>query len=81
MRERKGGVVTIEQTVIRISCVTSKWGSRKNSKMEGSKNGVACTIARVIQINNAFSRRVVVNVRTFLLLMVEIVKNMKPMLL
>ena len=35
--------------------------------MEGRKNGVACTIARrVIQIKNAFSRRVAVNVRTVL---------------
>ena len=44
------------------------------------KNSVACTIAQVIQIKNAFSRRVAVNVRTVLLLMVEIEKNMKPML-
>ena len=48
--------------------------------MEGRKNGVACTIARVIQIKNAFSRIVAVNISTVLLLMVEIVKNMKPML-
>ena len=81
MRERKS-VVTIKQTVIRIiSSATSKWESRKNSKMEGGKNGVACTIARVIQIKNAFSRRrVAVNVRTVLLLMVEIAKNIKPIL-
>ena len=35
MKERKSGVVTIKQAVIRISSVTSKWESRKNSKMEG----------------------------------------------
>ena len=41
-------------------------------------NGVTCTIARVIRIKSVSSRRVVVNVRTvLLLLMVEIVKNMK----
>ena len=56
MRERKSGVVTIKQTVIRISSVISKWGSPKKSKMEGRKNGVACTIARAVQIKNAFSR-------------------------
>ena len=45
------------------------------------KNGIACTIARVISIKNAFKKRVAVNVRTFiLLLMTEIVKNMKPWL-
>ena len=50
--------------------------------MKGRKNEVACTIARVIQIKNAFSRRMAVNVRTvpLLLLMVEIAKNMKTML-
>ena len=74
----KSGVVTIKQTVIRISSVTSRWESRKFSKIEARKNGVACTIARVIQIKNVFSRRVTVNVRTALLLMVA--KNMKPML-
>ena len=44
------------------------------------KNGVACTIARVIRIKNVFRRGVAVNVRTELLLMVEIAKNMKSML-
>ena len=34
MRERKSDVVIIKQTVIRISSVTSKWESRKNSKIE-----------------------------------------------
>ena len=48
--------------------------------MEGRKNGVACTIVRVIQIKNAFSRRVAVNVRTVLLLVVKIAENMKPLL-
>ena len=48
--------------------------------MKGRKNGVACTIARVIQIKNGFSRRAAVNVRTVLLLMVEIAKNIKTML-
>ena len=48
--------------------------------MEGKKNGAAWTIARVIHIKNAFSRRVAVNVRAVLLLMVEIAKNMKPVL-
>ena len=52
----------------------------KNSRMEGRKNGVACTIARVIQIKNAFRRRVEINVRTVLLLAVEMTKNIKPML-
>ena len=32
MREKKIGVVTIKQTAIPISSVTSKWESRKNSK-------------------------------------------------
>ena len=36
-REIKNDVVTIEQTVIRIGSVTSKWESRKNSRMEGRK--------------------------------------------
>ena len=45
------------------------------------KNGVACTIARVIQIKNVFSRRVAAHVRTvILLLMVKIAKNLKSML-
>ena len=52
----------------------------KKTKMEVRKNGVACTIAPVIQIKNVFGRRVAVNVRIVLLLMVEIAKNMKPML-
>ena len=39
--------------------------------MESRKNGVACTITRVIQINNAFSRRVAVNVTIVLLLVVD----------
>ena len=60
MRERKSGVVTIKQAVIRISSVTSKCESRKKLKMEGRKNGVACTTARVVQIKNVFSRRVAV---------------------
>ena len=47
----------IKPTVIRISSVSSKWKNRKFSKMDEDKNGVACTIARAIQINNAFSRR------------------------
>ena len=55
-------------------------GKTKKIKMEGRKNGVACTIARVIQIKNVFSREVAVNARTVLLLMVEIAKNMKHML-
>ena len=41
-RERKSGVVTIKQAVIRISSVTIRWERRKKSKMEGRKNGVAC---------------------------------------
>ena len=48
--------------------------------MERRKNDVACTIARVIQIKSALSRRVAVNVRTVILLMVEVAKNMKAML-
>ena len=55
-------------------------GKSKTPKMEGRKNGVACTIARVTKIKNTFSRRMTVNVRTVLLLMVEIAKNIKPML-
>ena len=78
--ERKSDVVTIKQTVIRISSVTSRWKSRKNSKMEVRKNGVACTIARVIHIKNAVSRRVAVNIRTVLLLVVKIAENIKPLL-
>ena len=80
LRERKSGVVTIEQTVIRTSSATSKWESRKISKMEGRKSDVAYTIARFIQIKHAFSRRVAINVRKVLFLLVEIVKNMKMML-
>ena len=46
--------------------------------MGSRKNGVACTTARVIQKKNAISRRVAVNVRTvLLLLMVEIAKQLK----
>ena len=52
----------------------------KKAKMDVRKNYVARTIARVIQIKNVFSKEVAVNVRTVLLLMVEIAKNMKPML-
>ena len=55
-------------------------GKSENSKTEGRKNDVTCTIARVIQIKNTFSRRVAVIIRTVLLFMVEIAKNMKPML-
>ena len=76
----KSGVVTIKQTVVRIRSVTSRWGSRKKSKMEIRKNNLVCTIARVIKIKNAFSRRVAVNVRIVLPLMVEIANYMKPML-
>ena len=51
------------------------------SKMEGRKNGVACTIARVVQIKNVLSRKGAVNVRTVvLLLMLKIAENMKPLL-
>ena len=81
-RERKSGVVTIKQAVIRISSVTirsQKDGKNQKWKAEKIKNGVACTIARVIQIKNVFSRGIVVNVRTVLLLMVEIAENMKPL--
>ena len=46
----------------------------QNLKMEGRKNSVACTIARFIQINNAYVRTVL------LLLMVKITENMKPLL-
>ena len=54
-------------------------------KSENFKNGrqnkwCACTIARVIQIKNTFSRRVAVHVSTVLPLMVEIAKNMKSKL-
>ena len=52
----------------------------ENSRMEGRKNHVACILARVIQIKNDLSRRVAVNVRTVLMLVVKIAKNMKPML-
>ena len=76
----KNSVVAIKQTVIRISSVTSRQGSRKKSKMKVRKNGVACTIARVIQIKNAFSRVVAVNAWTVLLMMVGIAENMKPLL-
>ena len=79
-RKRKSSVVTIKQAVIRISSVTIRWERRKKSSMEGRKNGVACTIARVIQINNIISREVAVIVRTVLLLIVEIENNMKLML-
>ena len=50
--------------------------------MEGRKNDIACTIVRVIQINNAFSIKAAVNVRTVLPLMVKtvkIAKNIKPL--
>ena len=80
MRESKSGVVTIKHAAIRISSVTIRWTRRKKKKMEGRKNGVACTIARVIQIKNVFSREVAINVRTVLLLTVEIAKNMKHIL-
>ena len=76
-RERKSGVVTIKQAVIRTSSVTIRWERRRKAKMEGRKNGEACTRVRVIQIKNVFSREVAVNVRTVLLLMVEIAKNTK----
>ena len=79
-RERKSGVVAVKQTVIRISSVASRKASKTKSKMEVIKNGIACTIARVIQIKNAFSRRVAVNARIVLLLVVKIAKNMKPLL-
>ena len=55
-------------------------GESKKIKNGSQKNDVACTIARVIQIKNVFSRGVAVDVRTVLLLMVEIAKNIKPML-
>ena len=81
MRERKSSVDTTKLMVVWISSVSCEWKSRKSSRMEGRRNGIACTIARVIQIKNAFGRKVAVNVRTVLmLLMVEIAKNMKPML-
>ena len=81
MRERESGVDATKPMAIRISSVSSKGKSRKISKMEGRKNGAAYTIPQVIQIKNAFRRGVAVNVRTvLLLLMVEIVKNMEPML-
>ena len=52
-------------------------GKTEKVKNGRQKNGVAYTRVRVIQINNVFSREVAVNVRTILLLMVEIAKNMK----
>ena len=52
-------------------------GKSENKRMESKKNGVACTIARVIQMKNVFSKGVVVNVGIVLLLMVGIAKNMK----
>ena len=61
---------------------TIRWERRKKSKMGGRKNGlVACRIARIIQIENVFSREVAVNVRTVLLLMIKIAENIKPLLL
>ena len=79
-KEIKSCLVTIKQAVIRISSVIIRWERGKKTKLEGRKNGVACTVARVIQINNVFSRELAVDVRTVLLLMVEIAKNMKHML-
>ena len=82
MRERKNGVVTIEQTVIRISSVTSRC---ENRKIENFKNGRQTKWRSVHNNNtthsnqNAFGKRVTVNVRTVLLL-VKIAKNMKPLL-
>ena len=55
-------------------------GKSEKFKNRRQKKGVTCTIARVIQLNNAFSRRVAVNVKIVLLLMVEIAKNVKPIL-
>ena len=55
-------------------------GNRKNSKMECRKNGLTCTIARVIQIKNVSSSRAAANVRTVLLLMAKIAKKVKTML-
>ena len=50
--------------------------------MGGRKNDlVACRIARIIQIENVFSREVAVNVRTVLLLLIKIAENIKPLLL
>ena len=71
MRKRMSGVDTIKLKVIRIRSVSSKWKRRKKTKMEGRKNGVAYTIARVIQIKNTLSRRVAVNVKTVLLLLIK----------
>ena len=63
--ERKSGVDTIKLTVIPVSSVSNNWKSRIDSEMESGKNDLACTIVRVIQIKNTFSRRVAVNVRKF----------------
>ena len=58
MREILSGVVTIKQPVIRIGSVTIRWESWKTkTKMEGRKNCVACTIARVIQIKECFQQK------------------------
>ena len=51
----------------------------ENFKNGRQKNCVACTIARVIQIRNALSRRVAVNLRIVLLMLVVVIaKDMIP---
>ena len=57
MRERKSGVNSIKLVVFRISSVFSKLKSGKSPKMEGRKNYVACTIARVISNQEYFQQK------------------------
>ena len=61
-------------------CYQQMEKKKKKSRMENRKNGVACTIALVIQMRNTSSRRVAISVRIVLLLMIVIPENMKTVL-
>ena len=77
--KRKNSLAIIIIVVTWIRIITSRRKSQENLKME-DRNGVAFTVAVIIRTKNGASRRVAVNVRTVLLLMVKMVENMKPML-
>ena len=80
MREKKSGVATITVVVIRVRIISSRWKSQENSTMKDRTNYAAFTIPLIIQTRNVTSRRLTVNVRTVLFLMVKIVENIKPVL-
>ena len=68
------GVATITVMVTRMRIVTSRWKSQRSSRMAG-RNGVAIIAVMVIRTRNFTGRKVAVNARKVLLLMVSIIKT------